>query len=236
MGYTEVNLNAGCPSATVVPKHKGAGMLQDLLGLDDFLADVFSRCELRISVKTRLGLSGSAEFPAVLEIYRRYPLSELIIHARTRDGLYASRPDLDAFAAALPDCPFPVCYNGSVVDRESMAAVLQAAPETDRIMLGRGAAADPALFRELRGGMALEKDELRNFLAHYQACLSASGIGEHYTLGRLKELWFYLAVHFPGEAGGLKRLRKAQTLPDYREAVDALFGGDGFQNGRYFVG
>lgn len=44
MGYREVNLNAGCPSGTVVPKHKGAGMLADLRSLDDFLAEVFSRC------------------------------------------------------------------------------------------------------------------------------------------------------------------------------------------------
>ena len=43
MGYGEVNLNAGCPSGTVVPKHKGAGMLADLKSLDVFLSEVFSR-------------------------------------------------------------------------------------------------------------------------------------------------------------------------------------------------
>ena len=30
MGYTEVNLNFGCPSGTVTAKGKGAGMLRDL--------------------------------------------------------------------------------------------------------------------------------------------------------------------------------------------------------------
>ena len=233
MGYTEVNLNAGCPSATVVPKHKGAGMLQDLRSLDDFLADVFSRCELSISVKTRLGLASAAEFPAILEVYRRYPLAELIVHARDRAGMYRSAPDLAAFSAALPACPFPVCYNGSITDPASLAAVQSAAPGLERVMLGRGAAADPALFRELRGGAPLGAEELRDFLARYEAVLSDSGIGEHYTLGRLKELWFYLAVNFPGDAKGLKRLRKAQTLPDYRAAVAALFAGDGFRPGAW---
>lgn len=236
MGYTEVDLNAGCPSATVVPKHKGAGMLSDLRTLDDFLADVFSRCPLRISVKTRLGLESSAEFPAILEIYRCYPLAELIIHARDRAGMYRSRPDHAAFAAAFTACPFPVCYNGSVVDRASFEAVSSAVPGLGRIMLGRGAAADPALFRELRGGAPLEKAELRDFLTHYDAVLEASGIGEHYTLGRLKELWFYVAALFPDDARSLKRLRKAQTLPDYRAAVEALFEGPGFRQGAHFVG
>ena len=236
MGYTEVNLNAGCPSATVVPKHKGAGMLQDPRVLDDFLADVFSRCNLKISVKTRLGMESSAEFPALMEVYRRYPLSELIVHARDREGMYRSLPDHEAFSAALIESPFPVCYNGSVVDRESLEQVRSAAPGLERIMLGRGAAADPALFRELRGGAALEKEELRDFLERYDAVLSESGIGPHYTLGRLKELWFYLAANFPDDAKGIKRLRKSQNMDDYRAAVAALFDGGGFRSGAHFVG
>ncbi len=236
MGYDEVNLNAGCPSATVVPKYKGAGMLLDLRSLDDFLADVFARCPLRVSVKTRLGLESSEEFPAILAIYRRYPLAELIIHARDRAGMYRSRPDLAAFSRALPDCPFPVCYNGSVVDRTSFAAVCEAAPTLDRVMLGRGAAADPALFRELRGGPTLEKEELRDFLTCYCAVLENSGIGEHYTLGRLKELWFYTGSLFPDDPKGLKRIRKAQNLTDYRAAAERLFAGNGFRAGCHFVG
>ena len=235
MGYEEVDLNAGCPSSTVVPKHKGAGMLLDLRSLDDFLADVFSRCALRISIKTRLGLESSTEFPAILEIYRRYPLAELIIHARDRAGMYQSPPDIGAFAAAFSACPFPVCYNGSIVDRESLAAVVSAVPELDRVMLGRGAAADPALFRELRGGAPLEKKELQDFLKRYAAVLEASGIGGHYTLGRLKELWYYMGALFPEDARGLKRIRKAQSMDDYRAAVQLLFAGDGFRPGAHFV-
>ena len=40
-GYTEVNLNAGCPSGTVVSKGKGSGMLRDVDELDRFLETVF---------------------------------------------------------------------------------------------------------------------------------------------------------------------------------------------------
>ena len=236
MGYMEVNLNAGCPSSTVVPKHKGAGMLSDLRSLDDFLADVFSRCELKISIKTRLGLDSSEEFPAILEIYRKYPLSELIIHARDRAGMYKSRPDVSVFAAAFPACPFPVCYNGSIVDRESLAAVRAAVPTLERVMVGRGAAADPSLIRRLQGGKALEKEELRDFLRRYDEALIRSGIGEYYTLGRLKELWFYLSSLFPEDGKGYKRIRKAQTLSDYHAAVDRLLTGDGFRSDAHFIG
>ena len=64
-GYDEVNLNAGCPSGTVVSKKKGAGMLEDPDALDAFLDAVFSASPLPVSVKTRLGLTDVQEFPRI---------------------------------------------------------------------------------------------------------------------------------------------------------------------------
>ena len=40
-GYGEVNINLGCPSGTVVPKFKGAGMLGDMDRLDRFFDESF---------------------------------------------------------------------------------------------------------------------------------------------------------------------------------------------------
>ena len=53
MGYTEVNLNFGCPSGTVTAKGKGAGMLRDLSKLEAFLDEVFSQAEAHLG-QTRL--------------------------------------------------------------------------------------------------------------------------------------------------------------------------------------
>ena len=55
LGYTEVNLNFGCPAGTVTAKGKGSGMLRDPAKLDAFLEAVFSHAEGPISVKTRAG-------------------------------------------------------------------------------------------------------------------------------------------------------------------------------------
>ncbi len=151
MGYEEVDLNVGCPSGTVVAKHKGAGMLGDLRQLDDCLADIFSRCPLKVSVKTRLGLYSAEEFPAIVEIYRKYPLSRLIVHVRDRDGMYKSEPDVEAFAPAL-SCPFPVEYNGNIFTPADLDSLRQRYPNLSAAMLGRGAVTNPALFRELRRG------------------------------------------------------------------------------------
>lgn len=223
MGYGEVNLNAGCPSSTVVPKHKGAGMLSDLESLDNFLAEVFSRCELKVSVKTRMGLNSTAEFPAILKIYNKYPISELIVHARDRAGMYKSKPDLKAVAASVPNCRATVSYNGNVVGLAEYEKLRASVPGLSRMMLGRGAVTDPALFRRIHGGTSLEKDELRIFLSKLEAAFLAAGLGEHFTLARLKELWYYVIWKFPGAEREQKAINKSRTLADYHSAVSALF-------------
>lgn len=236
MGYEEVNLNAGCPSGTVVPKHKGAGMLADPDALDAFLDHVFSRCSVRVSVKTRLGLESTAEFERLLQVYARYPVQLLIVHARDRQGMYRSRPDLDAFARAVERTRLPLCYNGDLVDRASLALIREKVPDLERFMLGRGAAADPSLFRQLRGGASLSSEELENYLARLEEGFLAWGLSEHFTLARLKELWYYLGCLFPGGEKGRKRILKSQNLGDYRAAVQGLFAQGLFDPSAHFPG
>ncbi len=222
LGYEEVDLNVGCPSGTVVAKHKGAGMLGDLRQLDDCLADIFSRCPLRVSVKTRLGLHSADEFPAILELYRKYPLSRLIVHVRNRDGMYKSKPDVEAFAAVL-SCPFPVEYNGNIFTPADLAALRERYPRLSAAMLGRGAVTNPALFRQLRGGAALTAGELEIFHDRLVEEYLASGLAPNFTVSRMKELWFYQLCMFPGSDRAGKAILKSRTLQDYRAAVSALF-------------
>ena len=80
MGYKEVNLNLGCPSGTVAAKGKGSGFLGHPEELNRFLDEIFSRCPIDISIKTRLGVHQPDEFGPILEMYNRYPVKELTIH------------------------------------------------------------------------------------------------------------------------------------------------------------
>lgn len=92
-GYQEININAGCPSGTVVSKGRGAGLLDDERALLHFLDEMFEKTDAEISIKTRLGMEYPDEFEGILKIYNRFPIKELILHPRVREDYYKNKPD-----------------------------------------------------------------------------------------------------------------------------------------------
>lgn len=225
LGYTEVNLNLGCPSRTVVTRGKGSGLLADLTRLEGLLDELFTHSPLPISIKTRLGLDSTKEFPQLLALYRRYPLTELIVHARVQKDQYVGPVHQDAFRLALEDAPWPVCYNGDLLSPQALRSFQAAFPQVDRVMLGRGLVANPALVREVRTGQPLTREELASFhedlFAQYRSLLS----GDRNVLCWMKELWFYWSCLFPQGGKAYKAIRKARQLGAYQDAVRELLAG-----------
>ena len=223
LGYTEVNLNLGCPSGTVTAKGKGSGMLRDPAVLDAFLDAVFSHAEGPISVKTRLGVSSPDEFAAILDIYNRYPICELTIHPRVMRQLYRGQADRAAFVEALPRCTMPVCYNGDVTTPEELRALETQFPQLSGIMIGRGFIADPALLRRARGGTGASREELRGYLDDlyhgYTELFGSAGC----AVSRMKAHWFYLIHRFAGSEKLEKQLRKAREPWEYEVLVNQIF-------------
>ena len=223
MGYTEVNLNFGCPSGTVTAKGKGSGMLRDLQKLDAFLDAVFSQAGGPVSVKTRLGVARAEEFGEILNVYNKYPLCELTIHPRVMKQLYRGQADREAFAACLPACTAPVCYNGDVTTVDDLRALEAAFPELSGIMVGRGLIADPALLRKAVGGPAASREELRGYHDElYHGYTEAFGMASC-AVSRMKAHWFYLIHLFDGADALEKPLRKAREGWEYETVVNQIF-------------
>ena len=218
LGYEEVNLNAGCPSGTVTAKGKGAGMLADPESLDRFLDQVFSRCPIPISVKTRIGFQRPEEFAELLGVYNRYPVKELTVHPRVRKAFYAGTADMEIFAYAAKNSKNPLCYNGDITDKAQALAIGQAFPNVNAVMIGRGLIARPDMLspREADGQTLLAFYEA--LLADYMQAFSSS----RNAMFRLKEHWHYLAPRFPGCEKLAKRLRKTTDLEEYRAIIKEI--------------
>ena len=219
LGYTQVNLNLGCPSGTVTAKGKGSGMLREPQGLDCFLYDIFKDAPLPISVKTRIGFSDPGEFPALLEIFNRYPICQLIVHPRVRTAFYKGAVDMDAFAYAVAHSKAPLCYNG---DLHSMADITRISVDfsnVQAVMLGRGLLGNPGML--LPGGTDLVTLE-QFHTALLQAYVQEFG-GPRNAMFRMKEHWSYILPNFKDNEKLAKRLRKCTDVAEFTAITNQIF-------------
>lgn len=217
-GYTEVNLNAGCPSGTVVSKGKGAGMLANPESLMVFLEKVCAESPLPISVKTRIGVNDAQEFPKLLDIYNHFPLCKLIIHPRTRSMYYNGEVDYDAFSYAVQNSKNPICFNGNLGSKNDIERIKKKYLPITSVMVGRG-------FIRYPGMLTSDKNPVR--LKQYHDKLLFTYIeefkNERNAMFRMKEHWFYLLPGFLNSEKLGKRMRKATRIDDYRSITDEIF-------------
>lgn len=219
LGYEEVNLNLGCPSGTVTAKGKGSGMLKDLDALERFLDGIFSYKPIPISIKTRIGFTSPEEFPALLDLFNRYPIKELTIHPRVRSQFYSGEPDMDAFTYAVENSKNPLCYNGDLQKLSDVEALRQRFPKIHSVMIGRGLLADPGMLTQ--GGT--NKKALEAFFGELlEAYLVAFG-GSRNAMFRLKEHWHFLIGRFENSEKLGKRLRKTTDLGEYKAITQEIF-------------
>ncbi len=217
-GYSEVNLNLGCPSGTVVAKGKGAGMLRDLDALASFLDEVFEKSPIPISIKTRLGMENPEEFLALLELFNGYPIQELTVHPRFRKQFYQGDVQEDMFRYAAQTAKCPLCYNGDLHTVQDCAHRAAAYPQLHALMLGRSLLGNPGM---LAGGTSTSVLEaFHNGLLEEYLLLFG---GSRNAMFRLKENWSYWLPHFEGSEKAAKRLRKTTDLQDYRNIVAEIF-------------
>ena len=204
LGYTQVNLNLGCPSGTVTAKGKGSGMLRDPDALD--------------AVKTRIGFSDPAEWQRLLEIYNQYPICELTVHPRVRTAFYAGQVDLQAFEYAVQNAKMPLCYNGDLRSLEQANTVAKQF-KVNAVMIGRGLIADPGMLTP--GGTTMS--QLETFYKELtQAYVETFG-GARNAMFRMKEHWGMLQKSFVGGEKLFKALRKTTDLLEYNSITQQIF-------------
>lgn len=217
-GYTEINLNLGCPSGTVVSKGRGAGFLAYPEELECFLDEIFKKTDADISIKTRLGKEKPEDFFEIIKIYNKYPISELTIHPRVQKDFYKNKPNWDMFERALEISKNPVCYNGDINTCEDYERFRERFPTVNHIMIGRGIIANPGLVRQIQTGKELSEPERIAFIQRLCDAYNDIMPGEP-TLFKMKEIWSYMCRNHPGGMKLWKRIKKTKKLSEYRDII-----------------
>lgn len=223
-GYEEINLNLGCPSKTVVTKGKGSGFLAKPEELERFLTEIFDALsgEVKISVKTRIGKEDPEEFPALLELFNKYPMEELIIHPRVQKDGYGNVPRLELYELAEKQSVNPLCYNGNLYTREQIRNFAERFPGTERLMFGRGFLRDPGLlYNEGKDS----KDIFEKFWAFHDLVYEGyqeRNMGDWNVLFKMKELWSYQVYQFSEPERLFKTFKKVQDCNEYEQMIRNL--------------
>jgi nifR3 family TIM-barrel protein len=237
-GFDLVDLNLGCPAKRVVGSNGGSGLLRDLPRIGEIFRSVRKAVKIPFTVKFRLGWN-DAEI-VCLELARMAEaegLDAVALHARTREQGYSGQARWEWIAKVKQTVTIPVIGNGDIRSPEDAVAMV-AETGCDAVMVGRAAAANPWIFRQIAQYTATGhyeqptvEDHYRMIHAYFQMLLDeveatkdlprAARLGE--TAGKMKQFatWF---TH--GVAGGAK-LRKAiyqaRTGAEVLAQVNAFF-------------
>jgi len=226
LGYKEINLNMGCPFPRVANKKRGCGLLPYPDMVEAMFERIFEEIDINFSVKCRLGYFSPDEIEAIIPIFNKFPLSELIIHPRIGKQLYKGEADVERFKRLIPYINAPLVYNGDVFSVNDFGRIRNAVLPMNRFMLGRGLLTNPFLAEEIRGGAWNAPERTERLHAYvidlYEDRLRHAG-GSPKVLGRMKELWSYLMYSFEKPQNVWRKIKKINALREYEEAVEEVF-------------
>ena len=149
LGFDLVDLNLGCPAKKVVKCNGGSGLLRDLPAIRSIFEAVRAAVKIPFTVKFRVGWND--EEIVCVELARMAEASGLCavaLHARTREQGYSGNARWEWIGAVKDAVKIPVIGNGDVRSPEDACAMV-AQTGCDAVMIGRTAASNPWIFRQI---------------------------------------------------------------------------------------
>lgn len=220
-GAAHLNLNMGCPYGRMASGLTGGGMLRRPGELAEVIPPLRDAVKGSFSVKIRAGYEDPEQILSLLPLFEAAGVDFIILHPRTVVQEYGGEADHSITARVVSNTRLPVIANGDIRTAADGRRVLEESGAAG-LMLGRGAIADPLLFRRLRGeadpspDTAARAEELSSYLEGILPRYRELFCGDLQVLGKMKAIVSHMED--AGLAKPIKELRKAKSLA----AFDAL--------------
>jgi tRNA-dihydrouridine synthase B len=221
-GVQHINVNMGCPWGRMTSVLAGGGMFRAPETVAPMLHALRELVPGSLSVKTRTGIDDERQIFDVLPAFADAGIDFLAVHSRTVAQKYKGRANHALTAEIVRSINVPVIANGDVCTVADAREVL-AHTGAAGLMLGRGALADPHLFRRIRGTAPAEptsEQRQAELAALWHALLDdyvELFAGDAQVLAKFSSLTRH--VNDPSLKRWLKGLKKAKTVAQLRSAL-----------------
>jgi len=221
LGAPGIDLNFGCPTKTVNKSEGGAVLLKTperIRAVCTAVRDAVPHA-IPVTAKIRLGFDHDHDFETIARAAFDSGISELVVHARTRQQGYRPPAHWHRLAGVVASAPVPVIANGELWSPGDIQTCLDASG-CSAFMLARGALCRPDLARATRATLMGEDHDaldwqailpmIRDFLVR-----NAETYEPRYASNPVKQWLVYLKNYFPQAAAlfaDVKRVRDFDTM------------------------
>jgi nifR3 family TIM-barrel protein len=227
LGFDVVDLNLGCPAKKVVKCNGGSGLLRDLPLIRQIFEAVRGAINIPFTVKFRIGWNDEEVVCVELaKMAEDCGLNAVALHARTREQGYGGTARWEYIAALKDAVKIPVIGNGDIRSPEDAVRMI-AETSCDAVMVGRTAASNPWIFRQIEQYTATgaydeptEADRYRMIRTYFEMLVKEQVVGAE---GKMKQFasWFTHGVR--NGAHLRKAIYEAKTRENILDAVEKFF-------------
>ena len=208
LGFDLIDLNLGCPAKKVVKCNGGSGLLRDLPLIGRIFESVRATVKIPFTVKFRAGWNDKEIVCVELaKLAENCGLQGVALHARTREQGYSGDARWGWIAEIKDAVKIPVIGNGDIRTPHDACAMI-AATRCDAVMIGRAAASNPWIFRQIKQynetgayDEPTERDRYDMIRTYFQMLVDEETRG---TVGKMKQFcsWF---THGVRNGSGLRK-------------------------------
>ncbi len=239
VGADILDVNCGCPAPKVVKHGGGSGLLRDLPRLEKILTEIKKAISIPLTIKIRAGYTDSTiNAVETARVAEACGVEHIALHGRTKEQGYKGLANWDLVRQIKEAVSVPVSGSGDVVTPEQAFARWRET-NCDGILIGRGAMANPWIFRQIEDQMAGHEPfqptlaDKRAVLLEYFDLLRAD-MHEFAAIGRMKQLAGQFTKGLPGGARFRQVIYHAHEVNEVLDRIEDYF--DTVAAGRTYIG